>query len=244
MNFFSGGQRISEYNISTSQASVDLGFTFNTRSELRAGYAIGYEVAKRRIGEELLPERKGRFSAASLRWTYDGLDQSQIPRSGLYSRNSLTYNLEFPGSTGGFTQGETRNIGFVPYDGNNTLFAFGGAGTSFGSTAPVLRQFTLGGPFRLGGYGVDEFRASNYLHAGAGILHSRQILPRIFGGRAYVGAWYEGGTAFERFGDATYRQSVSGGVIVETPLGPILVGGGVNENFRGRFFFSFGRFIR
>ena len=96
----------------------------------------------------------------------------------------------------------------------------------------------------MGGYGVDEFRASNYLYAGGGILHSRQILPRLFGGRAFVGAWYEGGSAFERFGDANYRQSVSGGVIVETPLGPILIGGGVNENFRGRFFFSFGRFIR
>jgi NTE family protein len=244
VNFFDGGQRISEYNISTSQASVDAGFTFNPRSELRIGYAIGYEVASRRIGEELLPDRKGRFSAGSLRWTYDGLDQSQIPKSGLYSRNSLTYNFEFPGSDGGFTQGETRHIGFAPLNENNTFFAFGGAGTSFGSTAPALRQFTLGGPFRLGGYGVDEFRASNYLHAGAGVLHSRQILPRIFGGRAYVGAWYEGGTAFERFGEAEYRQSLSGGVIVETPIGPILVGGGVNENFGGRFFFSFGRFIR
>jgi len=244
VNFFGGGQRISEYNISTSQAAVDVGYTINPRSELRVGYAIGYEVASRRIGEELLPDRKGRFSAAALKWTYDGLDQSQIPTRGIYSRNSLTYTFSVPGSTGGFTQGETRSIGFSPINENNTLFAFGGAGTSFGSTAPLLRQFTLGGPFRLGGYGVDEFRASNYLYAGGGILHSRQILPRIFGGRAFVGAWYEGGSAFERFGGANYRQSVSGGVIVETPLGPILIGGGVNENFRGRFFFSFGRFIR
>ncbi len=243
-HFFSEGQRLAEYINSTSQIGVDVGYSFNPRTELRAGYTLGYERVGRRIGEDLLPDLNGKFSNASLRWTYDGLDRAQVPSNGFYSRNSLTYNFDTPGAASSFTQAETRSFGFVPYGVNNTLFAFGGAGTTFGSTAPVLRQFTLGGPFRLGGYGVDEFRSSNYLHGGIGVLRSRQILPALFGGRAYVGAWYEGGSSFERFGEASYRQSLSAGAIVETPLGPILVGGGVNEHGRGRFFFSFGRFLR
>jgi NTE family protein len=244
VSFYDGNVRLSEYSISGIQAGVDLGYTFDKRSELRAGYAIGYERAKRRIGDPLLPGVKGKFSLASLRWKYDGLDQAQVPRSGILSRNSFDHYFDSPGITGSITQAESHTWIFEPISERNRVFGFGGVGTSFGATAPVLRQFTLGGPFRIGGYGVDQFRGSNYAFGGVGILHSRQILPALFGGKGYVGAWYEGGSAFERFRDAKYRQSVSGGFIIETPLGPILLGGGFNQSGKGRFFFSFGRFLR
>ncbi len=244
VSFYDDNVRLSEYSISGMQAGVDLGYTFNKRSELRAGYAIGYERATRRIGDPLLPEVKGKFSLASMRWTYDGLNQAQVPRQGILSRNSIDHYFDSPGITGGITQAESQTSIFRPISEHNTVFGFGGAGTSFGSTAPVLRQFTLGGPFRIGGYGVDQFRGSNYAFGGVGILHSRQILPALFGGKGYVGAWYEGGSAYESFREAKYRQSVSGGFIIETPLGPILLGGGFNQSGEGRFFFSFGRFLR
>jgi NTE family protein len=244
VSFYEDTERVAEYSFWGAQAGVDIGYTFNPRSEMRAGYSVGYEKASLRIGDPLLPESKGKFSLASLRWSYDGLDQAQVPRKGILSRNSIGYYFDTAGRQDGITQAETRTTAFVPISERNTLFTFGGAGTSFGSSAPVLRQYTLGGPFRLGGYGVDEFRGSNYAFGGIGILHSRQILPALFGGKAYVGAWYEGGSAYERLRDASYRQSVSTGLIVETPLGPILFGGGVNENGKGRFFFSFGRFLR
>jgi NTE family protein len=243
-HFFSDGRRLAEYINSTSQVGVDLGYAFNPRSEMRAGYSIGYEHVGRRIGEDLLPDLSGKFSTASLRWTYDGLDRAQVPSNGVYSRNTFNYHFDTPGATSGYYQAETRTFGFKSFDEKNTLMAFGGAGTTFGNTAPILRQFTLGGPFRLGGYGVDEFRSSHYVHGGIGVLRSRQILPAIFGGRGYVGAWYEAGSTFERFGSADFRQSLSAGAIVETLLGPLLIGGGVNEHGRGRFFFSFGRFLR
>ncbi len=244
VSFYDDGNRTSEYSIWAAQLGADVGYTFSTRSEARLGYTLGYEKAALSIGDPLLPESRGRFSLASLRWNYDTLDQAQVPRSGIAVRSSLGYYFETAGRDSGMAQGETRINAFKPISELNTAFAFGGAGTSFGSTAPVLRQFTLGGPFRLGGYGVDEFRGSNYVHGGVGVLHSRQILPAIFGGKGYVGAWYEGGTVFDRFENANYRQSLSAGAIVETPLGPILIGGGVNEKGKGRFFFSFGRFLR
>lgn len=242
--FYENGNRVAEYLFTGAQVSGDVGYSFDSKNEMRAGFAFGYETASRRIGDPLLPDSKGSFSLGSVRWTHDSLDRSQVPRSGLFSRNSIGHYFKTGGKTGGITQAESRNMLFQPISERNTLFSFGGFGTSFGETAPILRQFTLGGPFRLGGYGVDEFRGSHYASAGVGILHSRQILPAIFGGKGYVGAWYEGGTVFERFRRAKYRQSVSGGFIIETPLGPILLGGGFNDQGRGRFFFSFGRFLR
>lgn len=242
--FGSGGTRLAEYVGANIQAGVDVGYAFSPRSEVRAGYTIGYESASRRIGDPLLPNLEGSFSALGLRFNYDGLDRAQVPNHGLYSRNSINYFLDSPDAIGRFTQAESRNLAFVPFGKRYIGFGFGGAGTTFGDEAPLTRQFTLGGPFRVGGYGFEEFRASNYIQAGLGVLYNPEIFPTFLGGKAYVGAWYEGGSAFERFGNANYRQSVSGGAILETPLGPVFLGGSMNENGRGRFYFSFGKIFR
>lgn len=244
INLFEDGERIVEYMGQTAQIGADLGYTFDLRSELRVGYTFGYQSISRRIGDPLLPELKGLVSTAGVRWNYDDLDKAQVPTRGILARNSFNYFFDSPGSNGGFVQAETRVNAFHPLGERNIVFGFGGGGTTFGHTAPPLQQFTLGGPFRVGGYGFEEFRGSNYANGGFGVLHHSKFIPTILGGKTYVGAWYEGGSAFERIGDINYRQSVSGGTIVETPLGPIFLGVSVTENGRSRFYFSFGRFFR
>ena len=244
INLFSDSTRVAEYVGDTIQAGIDVGMAVDTNSEVRLGYTIGYESVERRIGDPLLPNFNGGFSAASLRYNFDNLDKAQVPTKGLWSRNSMSYYFDSAGAERRIAQFETRNLAFRPLSERNILFGFGSAGTSFGRTAPLLQQFTLGGPFRLSGYGYDEFRASNYVQAGFGILHNPDFFPSFLGGRAYVGAWYEAGSAFESFGGANYRQSGSIGAIVETPLGPVFLGTSINENGRGRFYFSFGRVFR
>jgi NTE family protein len=244
INIFDDGNRLAEYTSQTSQIGLDVGIGFNARSELRAGYTLCYEKVERRVGDPLLPSLKGKFSYAGLRWTYDSLDKAQVPTRGVYAVSTINYFLDSPGANGNFAQAETRMRMFVPVEKRNTFFAFGGGGTSFHSTAPPLQQFTLGGPFRLGGYGFEEFRSSNYLQGGFGFLHNPKIIPTFLGGKTYIGAWYEGGSAFERFADSEYMQSVSVGTIIETPVGPVFVGGSVNQNGRGRFYFSFGRVFK
>ncbi len=244
INLFNDNTRLAEYVGQTIQAAIDLGYNFNSRSELRGGFTIGYQDASRRIGDPLLPNVKGRFSTAGLRWTYDGLDKSQVPTRGILSRNSLNYYFDSPGAIGRFTQAETRINVFHTLSERNIAFGFGGGGTTFGNPAPQLQTFTLGGPLRLGGYGFEQFRAGNYLQGGFGILHNPKIFPSFLGGKTYLGAWYEGGSAVEKFREANYRQSFSGGAIVETPFGPVFIGGSLNENGRGRFYFSFGKFFK
>jgi outer membrane translocation and assembly module TamA len=230
--------------VQDARIGVDVGYGFNSRSEIRAGYAFGYQSGTRQIGDPVLPEANGTYSTAGLRWTYDSLDNTVVPTRGVLSRNTLNYYFKSPGTTSNYTQGETRTSAFKSLGERNILFAFGGGGTTFGDTAPALRQFTLGGLFRLGGYGYEEFRGSNYINGGFGVLNSPKAFPTIFGRKIYVGVWYEGGSMFEKFDNASYRQSISGGSILDTPIGPIFLGGGVNENGRGQFYFSFGRIFR
>lgn len=179
-----------------------------------------------------------------LRHIYDGLDKAQVPTRGVLTRNSLNYYFMSANAESRFDQAETTNLAFKSIGQRNILFGFSNGGTTFGGTVAPLREFTLGGPFRLGGFGFEEFRAGNYAQGGLGVLNNPKVSPEFPGGKACVGAWYEGGSAFESFGTLNYRQSVSGGFLAETPLGPVFIGGSVNENGRGRFYFSFGRLFR
>ena len=243
VNFYDDGNRLAEYSFKTAQAGIDLGFEASRNNEFRFGYAINHRSAKRRIGNPLLFDLSGKESFASLRWNYDTRNNAQIPTRGVELRSSLNYYFDSPGARAGFLQAESRVNAFQAVKNKNVIFEFGGAGTTFGKTAPLFQQFTLGGLFNVSGYGSQEFRSSNYLRGGFGVLRETFSAPAYIGGKLYFGGWYEGGSAFENFGRAKYRQSVTGGAVLETRIGPIFLGGSFAENGRGKLYFSLGRFF-
>lgn len=243
VNFFSNGTNLAEYTGKTVQAGIDLGYSINSRSEVRAGYAIGHQDFKRRIGDPLLGDFNGKFSTIGIKWTYDGLNRAQVPTEGVLARNSLNYYFDSPGAEGNFTQAESRINIFHSVSERNIVVGYTGIGATFGGKSSEIQKFTLGGRLRLGGYDYEELRSDNYLLGGFGMLHNPSFFPLFLGGKAYLGAWYEAGSSFDRFSEADYLQSLSGGAIIETAFGPVFFGGSLNENGRGKFYFAFGRFF-
>jgi len=241
-NLFSNGVNLAEYIGKTAQVGIDLGYSINSRSEFRAGYALGHQRFSRQIGDPLLGNRKGLFSRTGMSWVYDGLDKSQMPTRGILTRNTLNHFFASPEADKNFSQAETRNNIFHSISEGNIIFGFSGAGATFGNSASPVQKFTLGGPMRMGGYNYEELRADNYVLGGLGFFHNPDFFPLFLGGKTYLGAWYEGGSAFEELNQAQYLQSFSGGVVVETPFGPVFIGGSFNENGNSKFYFSFGGF--
>ena len=105
----------------------------------------------------------------------------------------------------------------------------------------MFQQFTIGGLFNVGGYGSGEFRSSNYLRGGIGVLRQTFTAPAYIGGKLYFGGWYEAGSAFENFTRAKYRQSITGGALLETRIGPVFLGGSFGAGGRRKLYFSLGR---
>ena len=243
VSFYQDGDRIAEYSFRSAQAGIDFGYSVSRNSELRLGYSIGHLKADRRIGDPLLSDLGGKVSFASLRWNYDTRNNSQIPTRGIDLKNSLDYFFYSPGAVNSFAQAESRFDAFHSSGERNIIFAFGGGGTTFGKTAPLFQQFTLGGLFNVGGYGSGEFRNSNYLRGGFSVLREAFSAPAYIGGKLYLGGWYEGGSAFENLGAAKYRQGVTGGALLQTRIGPIFVGGSFAEGGRRKLYFSLGRFF-
>ena len=124
------------------------------------------------------------------------------------------------------------------------LFVVGAGGTSFGRD-PGFDRFSLGGPLRLGSFNNDEIRGSNYLLGVTGVLREWFRLPDVLGNNAYYGGWFEQGSAFDEWSDASYKTSLSAGIVLETLLGPVFVGYSHSvTDGGGRFYLALGPFVR
>jgi NTE family protein len=242
-DLFLNGSQVAEYRAKRFGTGMDVGYSLNATTELRLGYELSHLDAQVRIGDPILPALEGRVSNAAFRLTYDGQDSALVPTRGLRVQGQAAWFFDSPGAITQFPQAELKLSAFHPLTARSSVFAIGAGGTTFNRTAPPAQQFTLGGPFRLGAYGRDEFRGSHYFFAGTGYLRRiSQLLPLV-GRNIYAGGWYEFGSAFSQTSNAQYFHSVSGAVIVETRLGAISLGGSWGENGRGRLFFSLGRFF-
>ena len=239
-NLYQDGRPIATYEVGKGGGAVDIGYAINRFSEFRAGYEIGVEHLKTVIGNPYLPNVSGPYGNFESRYVYDGLDDPFIPSRGVYVLPAFRWYTRDPLTSEQFGQVEIRFSAFKPVERRGSVFIQGLGGNTFNGVQPVgLSQFLLGGPFRLGAYGLNEMRGYRYWYGSAGYLHQLAQLSPLFGGRVAVAGWYEIGRMYgSSIGTA---QDVSGGVIVTTLIGPILFGGSVGNNSRSQWFFRMGK---
>jgi NTE family protein len=212
------GERIADYRVKRTGAGIDIGHTTGLRSELRVGYDVADVRARLEVGLPRLPEVKGQDEYMSVRWVFDGQNSPLVPSSGVRIRSALRYYFDtavIVDSEGtplqhnrDVPQAEASATWFRRVWSKQRLFLGGGAGTSFGSD-PGFNQFRLGGPLRLGAFNNDEILGDHYLLGVVGLLHEWFRLPDVLGGNAYVGAWFEQGSAFNSWDEAAYTASAS-----------------------------------
>ena len=66
-------------------------------------------------------------------------------------------------------------------------------------------------------------------------------MPDFLGGPIFLGGWIENGSAFDDIDDATFRTNVSAGAIVDTLIGPMILGGSFDFDGRWRYYVGIGR---
>ena len=173
-----------------------------------------------------------------------------VPSHGVAARARLRYVFDGPvidpplptaRSSVFLTQFETVGTSFHPVRRNHRFFVSWGFGTSFDDSPLVLSQFHLGRPFQLGAYDLGELKGDHYYVATAGYLHELGRLPDFLGGPIYAGAWLENGDAFDDFDKATFRTQPGLGVIMDTLIGPVLLGGTVGFDGRWATYIAVGR---
>ena len=110
-----------------------------------------------------------------------------------------------------------------------------------GRNAPAVQPVRAGPPFRLGAYQAGELYGENYYLATAGYFREIARLPDFIGGPVFAGGWLENGDAFDRWENATWRSNASGGIVMDTIIGPVMVGASAGFDGRWRTYLGIGR---
>lgn len=238
-NLYINQIKMGEYNIRHTRVGAALGYTTTRHFEIRTGYNFGNISIPPITGNPLSADNNGSFNSLSLKTVFDNQDSPMVPRHGLRVTASFQYYLNAP-TTKQFPLLKVEGNYFQSINKNNIIFTSIKTGSSFGQHLPFPLQLTLGGPLQLGAFKLNEFRGDRMAYANLGYLHKIGSLPPILGGNIFLGGWYELG-AIEFHGPRELHQNGTLGIVAETPLGPVYLGGSFGCDSRSKFSFILGK---
>ncbi len=240
---------VASYGQRLTRGGMDFGFNLGRVSDVRLGAYVGRLVANVDVGDPGLPEVKGKQVVTELKWRVDTQDSPVVPTRGSVAFAHLEHFFDGPEITPPLPSGRS-SVGLVQLSGEANrfwpvgqqarLFVLGGGGTSFGDHPLPTDQFTIGSPFHLGALDSGEVRGDHYYVLSAGYVHQLGRLPDFMGGPVFAGAWLENGDAFDS-GNATWRTNMSGGLILDTLVGPVILAGSGGFDGSWRTYVGIGR---
>ena len=244
---------VATYNQRRSAAGLDLGVNLGRLDDVRVRARAGRLSASVGVGDPGLPDLSGAETIGELRWRHDGQDSPVVPSHGAravgyvqhyFTAPSLPETYATDRTSDGLTRAELSGSSFWSLGHvrrRNRLFVTGGFGTSFDNHPLPTEQFAVGGPFRLGAFDIGEQRGDHYLIATGGYLRQIGRLPDFLGGPVFAGGWLDSGSAFDKWEDMQYAVHASGGIVVDTLLGPGFVATSVGFDGKWRVYFGIGR---
>jgi NTE family protein len=235
------GNPLADYKLGQAKFGVDVGYGFDRFSELRLGYEAGYLDANLRLGTSVFNSVSGRVGDAKLHYLFDHTDSPVIPRSGVRSETTFRWFDTSPGTASAFPSLQANLQYFQPVSALGSVFVNGEGGTTFGFANTGIPQFFLGGPLTLSAYGLNELQGNQYYLFRAGYLHDLWILPPLVGKRVFVIGSYEIAKMYGAPRESKFPNDVAAGVLAETVIGPLFVGGSVGDTGHHKWFFQLGR---
>ena len=232
---------LADYKLGQAKLGMDVGYGFDRFSELRLGYEVGYLDANLRIGAPVFNSVSGRVGDAKLHYLFDHTDSPVIPRKGVRSETTFRWFDTSPGTTSAFPSLQSNLEYFQPVSALGSVFVDGKGGTTFGFANTGIPQCFLGGPLTLSAYGLNELQGNQYYLFRAGYLHDLWTLPPLVGKRVFVIGSYEFAKMYGAPNESKFPNDVAAGVLAETVIGPLFVGGSVGDTGHHKWFFQLGR---
>jgi NTE family protein len=240
--------RIAEYRERNVGGGLDFGIAISRFSELRFGYQIGQFSFHRDIGTPELPSGSGRQSFSRIQFVSDYRDNPVVPRQGYYLKYGFRFydaNLDaarnFP-----WTELQTQFFQRVSRSGSVFLGASGGTTFGFNDVDTGFPAFSLGGPTQLAAYGRNELLTNQFFLFQPGYLHQLKQLSPLLGGSISLFGMYEVAKAYSPVnitGEPGLPQDFNGGLLIQTPFGPVIFGGAVGNKDHHRVYFQLGKFF-
>ncbi|HWY44110.1 MAG TPA: patatin-like phospholipase family protein [Candidatus Sulfotelmatobacter sp.] len=232
---------LAEYRLGRATIGADFGYGFNRFTEARVGYEVGYLDAKLRLGTPEFAAVSGRTGNLKFSLLTDHTDDPIIPRRGFRFDTVFRYIDTSPQATENFPAMDLRFGYFQPVSKPGSIFFTGEGASTFGFKNTGIPQYFLGGPGRLSAYGTNELFGNQYYTFRAGYLHDLFTLPPFVGKKIYATASFEFGKMYGFANQSKFPNDVSAGIVAQTALGPIFLGGSVGDSGHEKWFFQLGR---
>jgi NTE family protein len=229
------------YRLGRAAIGVDLGYGFSRFTEVRVGYEVGYIDAKLRLGKPEFASTGGRTGNLKFSLLTDHTDDPIIPRRGYRVDGVFRWIDTSPLAPEAFPTMDLRFGYFLPITKPGSIFATGEGGTTFGFLQTGIPPYFLGGPGRLSAYGTNEFSGNQYYVLRTGYLQDLFTLPPFVGKKIYAIGTFEFGKMYGFANQSKFPSDVSAGILAQTALGPVFLGGSVGESGHQKWFFQLGR---
>ena len=251
-----GGERVAEFRVRERLEGFDVGREFGLCCELRFGVQRAVGSLRLRVGELTgLPpgapalDATGRAEYVRRDWfgrfTFDGLDNVHFPREGGYFSTEWTGSRARAAADGGSDRVELSGLRAWSAGRHTLVLGLDAGSTVSAPSGAVDRLFQLGGFLRLSGLPAGSVSGAHYALGRAVLL--RKIGRGgngFFDVPAWVGLSLEAGNVW-----ATRREAAFGGLRkdaalflgLDTGLGPLYVGGGLDEDGNSAWYLFLGR---
>ncbi len=229
---FAGDDKVADYLVRMGQAGLDAGAVFGTWGQLRVGPVWSRVDAKVDTGSPVLPSTKETTAGLRALLFIDQTDHAFFPTRGFAAQATAYAAMESFGSALDYQRIEARVRGAASSGPHTLAYAILG-GTDLGSGMPAYESFTLGGPFRLSAYRVNQFAGREYAYGRLVYYNKMLPLPDILGSGIYAGASAEVGRMSDRFDGLPSPGTLWSGSLflgADTFLGPAYLGVGFGKS--------------
>jgi NTE family protein len=239
--FFSQTEPIALYRFHQENGGFDVGYGFDRFSEIRVGYQIGYSNTLLNLGKANFASVSGRLGDTHIHFLTDHTDDPIVPRSGYKADATFRWFDAYPGAIDGLPAIQATIEDFHRVSPKGSIFVSGEGGTTFGVHDVSFPLFFLGSPLRLSAYGTNELFGEQYYLFRAGYIHELLALPPFLGKKVYAVGSYEVAKMYRFSPETKFPTDVGAGVVAETALGPLFLGGSVGDSGHQKWFFQLGR---
>jgi len=240
--YYEGSEQLEQYRQYRNGLGVDLGYIFNSRTELRVGEDVQWFNEHRTIGTDGQLEFSLIPFVSRARFQYLGGNDVMVPTKGSIVSTTYNYSTKRPNAGGGYSQLTGRLEHFIPIRTKNVLFTQVLGGTSFGASNLGLAGVTLGGPLRLSAYARNELLGTDYFLGQVGYLHQIAKLNPIFADTIYAGGLYEVGKMYGGNAQTPHTPNdVAAVVVIKTLIGPVSAGLSIGDSDHRKWYIAVGR---
>lgn len=241
-DLYSEQSKISQFVVGQDGGGLDVGYMAARGWEFRLGEDWQRYTERARINFDNLPTSSEHQQISSLKFNFLGTDNTELPRSGTDIHLDVGWHHNDPDNRA-FTKAELTVQSFLKMSPSGSAFLRASGGSAFGvSTLDLdLQGYTLGGPFHLGSYGINELLGNQYFLFQTGYEYRLIPLMPLVGEGVYGMLFVEGGKMYDNYTTIEAGQTPVDGtmaIVARTALGPVFIGGSIGSAGHRKWWFG------